>query len=749
MPFSDSAMLMQDSPNGNNQSGEVLKRGITAAQAGNRPEARALLLQATELDPRNESAWLWLASISEYPEELLVFLDNVLGINPQNERALEWMAATKSLLAKTFVQRGIDAVAGDQKEYASDCFSQALEHDQQNAMAWMWMASLCDSTEGKMAYLERVLSIEPDNETAKAAFDAARQEIVQSQFARAKADAVSGKTADAIAHLDAVLHEAPELDEAWMLRFHLAESFDEKVTTLERALAANQNNAPAAANLEVLKSLLSSPQAKATVPSEGPEREVPFIADQSVEGPATAEALRLEDNVATDKSPTQDLELPDQLVTEIRNSFESKAEAVMSEMPAAALPAEGNFTESIIVDFEVTRADASISPEQIEPAPEFVEDEFEAAGSDAFAAESSEMDQTDVEIPVPDEYLYVEPSPSFVTKVERNDPSLTESTELDFQESLNLAFTPLSEAVEIPPETGKYPFGEERAVNPFDLAPASDSFNGYDTIVVSADDIRQTDTVFYTCPFCSAENESQAFVCRSCMCVLTLSDLEMLLANHDTDRAVVTKTVESLQLVRNSREMTEAELTTLGIGHLNLRNFDAGYACLQEAASINPDDILLNSQVNALHIRLEEIKRQEEVHDAMVKGKTILVVDDSPTVRKLISGKLEKCGHQVFCCADGVEAVERLQDLVPDLVLLDITMPRMDGYQVCKLIRSNTGTKNVPVVMISGKDGFFDKVRGRMAGTTGYITKPFGPETLMKAVELYLSKEHELVEANG
>ena len=65
-------------------------------------------------------------------------------------------------------------------------------------------------------------------------------------------------------------------------------------------------------------------------------------------------------------------------------------------------------------------------------------------------------------------------------------------------------------------------------------------------------------------------------------------------------------------------------------------------------------------------------------------------------------------------------------------------MPQMDGYQVCKLIRSHAPTRNVPVIMISGKDGFFDKVRGRMAGTTGYITKPFGPETLMRTIESYV-----------
>ena len=122
----------------------------------------------------------------------------------------------------------------------------------------------------------------------------------------------------------------------------------------------------------------------------------------------------------------------------------------------------------------------------------------------------------------------------------------------------------------------------------------------------------------------------------------------------------------------------------------------------------------------------------------MPKDKTIMVVDDSATVRKLISGKLEKCGHIVITAVDGKDAMEKLGDVVPDLILLDIAMPRMDGYQVCKLIRNNDTTKEVPIVMISGKDGFFDKVRGRMVGTTSYITKPFGPETLMKMLETYL-----------
>jgi len=166
-----------------------------------------------------------------------------------------------------------------------------------------------------------------------------------------------------------------------------------------------------------------------------------------------------------------------------------------------------------------------------------------------------------------------------------------------------------------------------------------------------------------------------------------------------------------------------------------------GVKYLQEAFMLRPNDVILAGQINTLTIRLDEMKRQNEIDEGRPKGRTILVVDDSATVRKLISGKLEKSGHTVVCAEDGVDALASIRAQLPDLVLLDITMPRMDGYEVCRQIRSNPDSKDIPVVMISGKDGFFDKVRGRMAGTTAYITKPFGPETLMKALETYLASE--------
>jgi twitching motility two-component system response regulator PilG len=211
----------------------------------------------------------------------------------------------------------------------------------------------------------------------------------------------------------------------------------------------------------------------------------------------------------------------------------------------------------------------------------------------------------------------------------------------------------------------------------------------------------------------------------------------MLLSNREVRSDLIGQVVERMETERLSRGLHEDELITLGLGHLNLKNLDAGFSTLRDAAQANPNNVILASQVNALAIRLEETK--DQTNGVALLAKAILVVDDSVTVRKLISGKLEKNGHKVVCAEDGADAIAVLENFKPDLVLLDIDMPKMDGYQVCKLIRGRAATKDVPVIMISGKDGFFDKVRGKMAGATDHISKPFGPETLMKALENYLS----------
>ena len=115
----------------------------------------------------------------------------------------------------------------------------------------------------------------------------------------------------------------------------------------------------------------------------------------------------------------------------------------------------------------------------------------------------------------------------------------------------------------------------------------------------------------------------------------------------------------------------------------------------------------------------------------------VLAVDDSPTIRKLVSMTLSRAGFEVVAAADGVEALTMLADRAPSIILSDINMPRLDGYKLCKFVKRNQGTKHIPVILLSGKDGVFDKMRGKLSGCDGYITKPFESNDLLEKVKSF------------
>jgi twitching motility two-component system response regulator PilG len=573
----------------------LLRSGIEAAQSGDRVSARRLLFQASGIDPRCEDVWMWLASISEYPEELLVFLNNALDINPENRRAKEWRSATRSLLAKTFVQRAIAARQEGSTLQADQCIEQALNYDGECEMAWFWKASFSPTDDKKTECLLKVLEINPENEDAQKALDAITSARTNAAFREAKNAAVAGRRKKAFDLVEEFLESEPKNAEAWVLRSHLSLSLDQKIESLTRALELDPDNAAARSSLDFL--------------------------------------------LATVDEANGETQCESQAETDPADQFDEEPRGI----DEGAVSAEQSFEDHQYND---------VDEEQTLTA--------EPEGSVVFAS--------------------VEP-------------------------------------------------------------PAHAEFeNGhYEQLSMDDDDPPAPPTRY--CPYCDMPNDPQAFSCGSCNAVLTLSDIESLLQNTAADRSTIQNAVTQMEAEWNLRDFSENELIELGIGHMNLGNYSGGFKYIQEASRLDPNNVILAAQLKTIAIRLDEMKRQSEIHDAMPRGKTILVVDDSPTVRKLISGKLEKSGHHVICAEDGVEALERLEARLPDLVLLDIAMPRMDGYEVCKKIRSNPAAKDVPIVMISGKDGFFDKVRGRMAGTTGYVTKPFGPETLMKALETYLLPE--------
>ena len=115
-------------------------------------------------------------------------------------------------------------------------------------------------------------------------------------------------------------------------------------------------------------------------------------------------------------------------------------------------------------------------------------------------------------------------------------------------------------------------------------------------------------------------------------------------------------------------------------------------------------------------------------------GLKVMVIDDSNTIRRSAEIFLKQGGHQVLLAEDGFDALAKLSDFKPDLVFCDILMPRLDGYQTCAIIKRNAEYAGVPVIMLSSKDGLFDKARGRMVGSQDYLTKPFTKDQLLQAV---------------
>jgi twitching motility two-component system response regulator PilG len=240
----------------------------------------------------------------------------------------------------------------------------------------------------------------------------------------------------------------------------------------------------------------------------------------------------------------------------------------------------------------------------------------------------------------------------------------------------------------------------------------------------------------WQCPLCRSPG-TPADRCPACGAVLTLDDLDALFSQPIEDPAPLREAVERCEALPGARDDYDAQFC-LGLAYANGKQLPLAVRHFQAALRLRPHDRALRGKVNALVQRQREAEAAaaEKAREALANQRTVLIVDDSPTVRKLVALTLERQGYRVRAAADGTEALRTLREQgVPDLILLDISMPGMDGYQLCKLLKQSPEAKHAPVVMLSGKDGFFDKVRGRMAGSTAYITKPFAPEALVQAVQ--------------
>jgi len=124
--------------------------------------------------------------------------------------------------------------------------------------------------------------------------------------------------------------------------------------------------------------------------------------------------------------------------------------------------------------------------------------------------------------------------------------------------------------------------------------------------------------------------------------------------------------------------------------------------------------------------------------DENFDGLKVMVIDDSKTIRRTAETLLQKAGCTVITAVDGFDALSKIADTNPDIIFVDIMMPRLDGYQTCAFIKNTSAFKSTPVIMLSSKDGLFDKAKGRIVGSDEYLTKPFSKEELFDAIKQHV-----------
>jgi twitching motility two-component system response regulator PilG len=236
----------------------------------------------------------------------------------------------------------------------------------------------------------------------------------------------------------------------------------------------------------------------------------------------------------------------------------------------------------------------------------------------------------------------------------------------------------------------------------------------------------------WQCPFCGTGGDRRPGAnCPKCRAVLTLDDPSAFDSGHVGEKSVLEAAARRLY-GEYQREPGSQKAYDLGLAYLNLGFIDEGLQAVQAAVRGKSADPAWKSLVAELVQHRAELAKPRT---GKPSAPTVIVVDDSPTIRKLVSVTLGGYGYRVVEASDGYDVAEKIGQVgAPNLIILDVNMPGLDGFQVCKMLRQNAETANVPVIFLTGKDGFFNKLRGQWAGAAEYLTKPFDPQRLLAAV---------------
>ncbi len=255
------------------------------------------------------------------------------------------------------------------------------------------------------------------------------------------------------------------------------------------------------------------------------------------------------------------------------------------------------------------------------------------------------------------------------------------------------------------------------------------------------------------CPFCWAPLNASGEQCHYCKSGLIVTKaIEQKNQDQVNSKFLINAVTRYTDVV--ARENNVKAVFYLSLANLNLNKAKEALDLLNEVSRINPDNKFLSDQLNIVvnHVaaRLPDYTEYEENSEQWTEPvtwsapavqpqrKKILVVEDSPTTRKVIGLTLKQKGYAVVEAQDGLEALGKVNEERPDLVLLDIILPKMDGYRILSIIKKTPELKDTPVILLTSKDGVINKVKGRLAGSTDYLTKPFETNDLIETVKKHI-----------
>ena len=224
----------------------------------------------------------------------------------------------------------------------------------------------------------------------------------------------------------------------------------------------------------------------------------------------------------------------------------------------------------------------------------------------------------------------------------------------------------------------------------------------------------------WICPLCALHGSGEPVQCERCGAITCVHDLRAISANRRTDEQLLLGALQRWEQAERYAKTYEGQLN-LARAYLNLRRSHEAIPHIRKALELRGED-------RDLRLSL----------DQLLARPLVLAVDDSLTIRRIVPVIVETAGYRAMTACDGEEALTKVSDpaSIPDLVLLDVDMPGLTGYQVCRAMRNIPALKQIPIIILSGS--MLDRIKGRLSGVTDYVPKPFEPDRLKAAMSKYL-----------